>query len=359
MLFIFFLLSIVLSVCLTLLVRRWALRFGLVDFPDGKRKLHHKPIPLAGGIACYTAFALVVVVVLWIGVGKEIAVKKIIGMLMAGAVLIIGGILDDKYNLKPWQQCLAPIGAALMVIASGIGLDSITHPLYDRTSALGHISLEVWKLQVIQWRGVPYFLSLPADFITFLWLMGMMYTTKFLDGLDGLVSGVSIIGVVFILAVSMALRQTMSPVLALIFLGAMVGFWLFNKSPASIFLGEGGSVWAGFMLAVLAIISDAKLTVTALVMGLPIVDVAWVIVNRIIRRKSPFRGDRTHLHFRLLDSGMSHKRVVGIIYLSAFSLGAAGLFFKNIPVLLLLGASVFVMALIIFLVWQYQPAQRN
>ncbi len=318
-------LSVIVGVVATYAVQMLMARFRVVDHPNQDRKHHTRPIVLGGGIACFLSFVIVLVLYLLLQPSDEIIMKNVVGMLLGGAVLVVGGLLDDKYSLKPSQQVIFPLIAVAVVVASGIGLHEITNPLTG-----GNLNLIQEKWEVLRFRGIPYFISWPADIITFVWILGMIYTTKFLDGVDGLVPGVTAIGAVFLLLVGLFLSQTMSPVLAVILLGVMLGFLVFNYSPASIFLGEGGSTWAGFMLATLAIISTAKISLTFLVMGLAILDTGWVIYRRVKKRNSPFKGDRNHLHLRLIDRGFTQRRVSLFYYLLAFLFGTAGLVLRNI-----------------------------
>jgi len=156
----------------------------------------------------------------------------------------------------------------------------------------------------------------------------MIYTTKLLDGLDGLVSGITIIGsiVLFFLSLTPGVIQPETALLCIILAGASLGFLFFNFHPAKIFLGETGSTFTGFMLGTLAIISGGKIATALLIMGIPILDVLWVIGRRLWQRQSPFRSaDRKHLHFRLLDIGFSHRGAVLFLYVVSAMFGSVAL----------------------------------
>ncbi|MBU3950474.1 MAG: undecaprenyl/decaprenyl-phosphate alpha-N-acetylglucosaminyl 1-phosphate transferase, partial [Proteobacteria bacterium] len=184
---------------------------------------------------------------------------------------------------------------------------------------------------------------------SFLWLFGMMYTTKLLDGLDGLASGVVSIGVlvIFFLSVSNAYWQPTVALYSLIFVGVLLGFLIWNWHPAKIFLGEGGSTLVGFVLGVLAIISGAKVITALLVMGIPILDVAWVMMRRkFFEHKKISIGDSKHLHFRLLKAGFSHKRAVLFYYFIAGGFGIVSLFLQSRQKMIALLILVFVMIVI-------------
>lgn len=315
---------------LTPAVIKIARRFGIVDVPGAGRKIHAAPTPFLGGIAPFVAFVVVAGAIIWLApqlLTDEVPIKKVAGVMMGGLILMIGGFFDDKKNLRPSWQVIAPILAVLVVIASGIGIREVTNPFGS-----GVISLVTWEQTLFWWHGLPYRLSLPADLFTFVWLMGMMYTTKFLDGLDGLVSGLAVIGAMMIFFLTMTVQwyQPEVGVLAVAVAGAFFGFLVWNYYPARIFLGEGGSLLAGFLLGVLAVISGGKIATTLLVFGIPIFDAAWVILRRVFwEGKSPTRADRKHLHFRLLDRGFSHRGAVLALYVIATLFGVLTLVLQS------------------------------
>jgi UDP-GlcNAc:undecaprenyl-phosphate GlcNAc-1-phosphate transferase len=182
--------------------------------------------------------------------------------------------------------------------------------------------------------------------------MGTMFTTKLLDGLDGLVSGITTIGafIIFVLSLTDKTFQPDVALLAIVLAGASLGFLFWNAYPAKIFLGEGGSVWVGFMLGVLAIISGGKIATALLVMGMPILDVVWVILRRIfVDKKSPALGDDKHLHFRLLTAGLTHRKSVITLWGLSALFGVASLFFLTQGKVYLLVALLFVM--IVLAIW--------
>lgn len=335
-----FLVSLLASAGLTVVVRRLAVRWRALDQPLAApdRKIHPEPVPLLGGLAPIAAFFLTLGV-LWLTAPrllKGIPAASLLGLALASLWLVIGGILDDRYRLSPGQQFVWPLLAGLTVILAGVGIPFVTNPLG------GLIDLDQITLSLGVLAGVPIVLTLWADLFAFAWLLGMSYTTKFLDGLDGLVAGVTAVGGFVVASVSLRpeVNQPTTALLALVLAAVLLGFLPFNFHPARIFLGEAGSLWAGFMLGVLAIISGGKIATALLLMGIPILDVAWVIIRRLKERRSPFRGaDRKHLHFRLLDVGFSHRAVVLFLYLLTTFFGVATLFFhgwRKLVVLVLL-----------------------
>jgi UDP-GlcNAc:undecaprenyl-phosphate GlcNAc-1-phosphate transferase len=344
--------TFILSVGLTLIVKKIAFKLKFLDYPDAQRKIHKVPIPLLGGVAVFLSFAIVLLLFSFainLIIGGFISPKHIIGIILASLVIIIGGILDDKYNLKPKIQFLFPFIAALIIIAFGIGINHIRNPFG------GIISFENWDFILFWWQGMPYKITLLADLFTLIWLLGMMYTTKLLDGLDGLVSGITIIGslIIFGIALSKNVAQYNTGLIALILAGAFIGFIVFNFHPAKIFLGEGGSLFAGLMLGVLAIISGSKVATTLLIMGIPILDVVWVIGLRIFAKRGVSMADRKHLHFRLLDIGLSQRQAVIFMYILTALFGGAALYLQTfgklvaliilVVVMLILGVSLVIM----------------
>ena len=319
----FGLMVVVLSVVLIFGLRAVARRFGLVDQPIvGGRKVHKKPVPLGGGIAIF--FALIITITAILLTRPELltinmTIRQLAIVALGGFIIMIGGTLDDKFKLKPRTQIIFPIIAILLVAAFAIDLTRITNPFG------GVISLD------------HFFLL--GDTLVFLWLLGMTYTTKLLDGLDGLATGVVGIGALMIFALSQFTKfyQPDVALLAALLAATCAAFLLFNFHPASIFLGEGGSLFLGFMLGVLAIISGGKIATTLLVMGLPILDVAWVIIRRIMQKRPVTAGDAGHLHHRLLKSGFTHRSAVVFLYVISAAFGSLTLVLQSKEKLLALG----------------------
>lgn len=333
------------SIILTFLICKLALKYRIVDKPKiGGRKIHKRVVPLLGGLAIFLSFFLVlyfftrlqVVARVTTNIQPEeyILPKHLIGIFLGSLFLMIGGFLDDKFNLSPQKQIIWPILAVLTIIISGIGVKFINNPF-----GTGFIYLDKIKWQIFTFQGIPYYFTLWSDLFTFVWLLSMIYTTKFLDGLDGLVSGVTSIGALIIFFLSLFfLSQPQTAFLAIILAGASLGFLIFNFHPAKIFLGESGSTFCGFMLGILAIISGSKVATTLLIIGIPILDVLWVILKRIFKdRHLPWLSDRNHLHFRLLDFGLSHRQTVLFLYFISLLFGLTALFLQTQGKLVALG----------------------
>ena len=305
-----FLLSVVLSFLFTKLVIYLAAKLKIFDQPDFDIKIHKKPVPLLGGLAIYLTL-LIAAVFMWqkgFLLDARIDPWLIFWFFVAGAVLIFSGFLDDKYKLTPKWSILGPLSAVGIVMVSGLKISYITHPdggvLYlDKIFASG-----------------SFLSALIPLFLTFFWLLGMTYTTKLLDGLDGLVGSIGTIAtlIIFFVSLSWDVVGSTTSVLSLALAGAILGFLLLNWHPAKIFLGEGGSTFIGFSLAVLAIVSGSKIATALLVMGLPVLDIVWVMVRRWQQGRPIWQGDNEHLHFRLLRAGLGQRR--SVLFMSAISL---------------------------------------
>lgn len=292
---IFFVAAFGMSLVLTRLMMAVARHFDVLDRPTSELKKHHtQAIPLLGGIAIFVTLALLIVAVLSTSEALTFGLmdhRHFIGFLLGGLVLVVGGALDDRFTLPPRITFWFPVGAALVAVIFGIGVSKLSNPFGD-----------------------PIELSaLVSGSFTFVWLLFVIYTTKFLDGLDGLATSVSAIGILFItlLALSSVYWQPDAALFGTICLGALLGFLVWNVYPAKIFLGEGGSTLVGYTLGVLAVIAGSKLGTALLVLSVPLLDVFWVISRRLFfEHRSPAVGDRKHLHHRLLDKGFGQRTIV-------------------------------------------------
>ena len=332
----YFLGSAGLSLVITPLIKRLTAKAKILDYPQSERKIHKQPIPLLGGAAVYLSFVIALLAYLQLGHPNfDIVPQKFfLAVILGGLVLILGGAFDDKFNLPPKILWLFPALASLIIVWSGIGvgITFLSNPFGNPIRLDYHFTFYILHF------------SLPAIFI-WLWMMGMTFTTKLLDGLDGLCAGISLIGALTLFALSLTprLNQPITATIAIIFTGSLAGYLVYAFHPASIFLGEGGSTFLGFMLGVLSVILGGKIATALLVMGIPILDVAWVIVRRLWYGSSPFSGDRKHLHFRLLDVGLSHRQAVLVLYLITAVFGSVAVFLQSFGKLIALVILFFVM----------------
>jgi UDP-GlcNAc:undecaprenyl-phosphate/decaprenyl-phosphate GlcNAc-1-phosphate transferase len=350
---IFFLVALALSLNLTKLSGWLAIKFKIVDDPSHQpeRRIHQKPIALLGGLALYLSF-FITLLIIWLlnqwPVG-EISFKNIMGVFLGATILIIGGILDEKNDFKPVFQLIFSLVAILVVIIFGVGIKHINNPFGQ-----GLIFLDSYKIEILRFHGLPYYFSWPADLITFIWIFLVIYAIKLLAGLDGLVPGVTVIGslIIFCFCLFTAFVQPQVALLAIIIAGVTLGFLFFNFHPAKIFLGTSGEMFLGLMLGVLAVISGSKIATFLLILGLPILDLVWVVIRRLFKEKhSPFQADRKHLHFRLLDSGFSHRGAVIFLWCISLIFGLVGLFFPTTKIkmlaFLILGLGMVVLAMLL------------
>lgn len=327
------------AVVISPLIIKLAKRFNVVDQPDAKRKLHKKPIPLMGGLVLFLSLSISIALNYFIFDWAPSAIESSLlsALFLASLILLIGGIVDDKFSLKPWQQISVSFLAVVIMIFSGLKIEYVTNPF----------------------GGILY---LPATWLSFglvfFWLLGMTYTTKLLDGIDGLATGVTVIGAIYLFFVSLVWDrpQSITPELILIFVGVCLGFLVWNFSPAKIFLGESGSTILGFWLGVLSIISGAKIATALVVMAVPIVDVVLVIIQRLLKKESPFsHADRKHLHFRLVDAGFSTKKVAVTMYLIAIIAGSLALILGTVgKMLLFISLSLITVIMVIYLIKKYE-----
>ncbi|MBI2485243.1 undecaprenyl/decaprenyl-phosphate alpha-N-acetylglucosaminyl 1-phosphate transferase [Candidatus Uhrbacteria bacterium] len=295
----------------TPLVAACAVRAGVLDEPKEERKTHARPTPLLGGLAVFVAVVVVTAIALFatdrLTVGL-IDVRHYVGFFVGGTILMIGGVLDDRFRLPPSVSFLFPVFAALAAVVGGIEVSKLTNPF----------------------GGVLELSAGTSQILVFVWLLVVMYVTKLLDGLDGLDTSVVVTGTVAILFLSLSATyfQPDIALFASIATGALLGFLVWNWYPAKIFLGEGGSTFVGYLLGTLAIISGSKVAMALLVLGIPGMDLLSVVAQRLRGGwHAVVEGDRRHLHYRLLDKGWSQPRVVFfyIIVALLFSLVALAL----------------------------------
>ncbi len=333
-----FIATLLLAAMLTFLVMKLAAKLGITDKPDADRKIHGRAVPLLGGLAIFAAFFVILYFVHDKLLTGNLEPRHWLGFFIGAGFLMIGGFLDDKYNLKPSWQIIWPVLAVVSVIAGGVEIEKITNPL-----------------------GGFIYLGAGSTVLIAAWLLGMMYTTKLLDGLDGLVSGLTAIGslVIFLFTMSPKYYQPDIGLAALILAASSLGFLIFNWHPAKIFLGEGGSLFLGYAMGVLSIISGGKIAIALLVMGIPALDVAWTILRRLAAGKNPFRfADRKHLHFRLLNLGLSVRKSVLVFYFISVIFGLAALFLQSRGKVLALAALLVIMILVVMFFAYLDRKQR-
>ncbi len=293
----------------TPLAGAWGCRRGLVDEP-GPRRWHQGTIPRTGGVALFAAFLAAALLAQWLPVPRQDPkeLTRFLGIAVGATFLFVVGIVDDRVELRPGPQYLAQAVAGLIAILCLVFIERVMNPFTNRLTIF------------------PYWFTVA---FTLVWIMGMINTINFLDGLDGLAAGVGAI-VSALLAIHM-LREGQYSValLPLALLGATLGFLPFNFYPARVFMGSSGSLVLGYAIATLGIAAGAKLALVLLVLSIPIVDVAWLMFSRLRAGQSFGQADRRHLHYRLLDLGLNQRQVVLLYYSYCLILGAAALLINS------------------------------
>lgn len=350
------LIAFVSAYIVTRLGERLARRWRIVDDPQSapERKQQSQPIPLLGG----TAIILVTTFMAWLPsmvdgwADYSLPTSALIGLTFAALSILTIGILDDRFHLSPTWQLIGPVIAIVAVIASGIGIEQITNP-FGGAIRLDTITWTVASVEILVWSSV----------FSLIWLAVTTYATKLLDGIDGLVGGIGVIGavIVFLLTLRPEVNQPEVGTLAIIFGAACAGFLLRNWHPAKVYLGESGSLFIGFFLGLMAIISGGKLATALLILGLPILDLVSVVLYRsFVLHRSPFRSaDRSHLHFRLLDQGWGVRRTVGFLYGVTAIFGLATLLVTGVVKLIVLGVLAVVTIALVVLLNRRRPPQTS
>lgn len=296
---------------LTIRLYRW---LGWLDDPKRARHpkvIHDYPVPRGGVIPIFLSLLLSSLLFLPID-------KHLIGILAGAGVLFLVGILDDRLNLNPYLRLGAGFGAAGLVVASGIGIPFITNPLG------GIIPLNQPQIPLFL-LGKVRTIWILADLFALFWIVSCMNFVNWSKGLDGQLPGVVVIAALTIAALSLRFSAdiTQWPValLALALAGAYLGFLPFNFYPQKIMAGYGAGALAGYMLAVLSILSTTKVGTAMMVLGVPLVDACFVLIRRLLAGKSPVWGDTRHLHHKLLQLGWSKPKVALFYWLITAVLG--------------------------------------
>jgi UDP-GlcNAc:undecaprenyl-phosphate GlcNAc-1-phosphate transferase len=322
----------------TPLVIRLATHLEIIDAANEERRVHEVPTPRIGGIAVFFGFAFALFAVLGfalsspyalypsivhLGVHQKInaiadqfdAVHRLVGLLFGGMLILGVGLWDDIMQMRPRNKFLAQIIVALVSMLYGFIIPGVTNP-FDHNPHTNWIDFPIW-------------LSVP---LTLLWYVGMMNAINFIDGLDGLLSGFTLISCLFLFTISVLHA---SPVVALVVIalaGAALGFLPYNFNPAKIFLGDAGSLFIGYVFATVSIIGASKtaiaisIVVPVVVLALPILDTAAVIIRRATSGKRITEADRGHFHHQLIFRfGLNVRQAVLLIYAMCFVLGFVAL----------------------------------
>ncbi|SER27238.1 glycosyltransferase family 4 protein [Piscibacillus halophilus] len=313
--------AFIIAVATTPIVRVIAIKFNIVDCPD-ERKIHTMEKPYLGGVAIFIS-VMITYLIFWPNHQYQIAI-------ISGAfVMLLTGLLDDKYSLKPVVKLAGQGLAALIIISSDLLIDKINIPFFG--------DIELGNLSVV---------------VTIFWILAVSNAINLIDGLDGLAAGVASIALLSITIMAVIDGNWIVALLCTMILGANLGFLVFNFYPAKIYMGDSGSLFLGYMVAVISMLGLFKnvalfsFIIPFIVLAVPIVDTIFAIIRRMRNGESIMNADRKHFHYQLLDAGLSHKGAVILIYVFSGMFGLLAVFFSYSTV----GASIISIFLVLLLI---------
>ena len=317
----------------TFFMRAIARKFNIADHPS-ERRINTKPVPRAGGLAVAAAFALIGALLvafsaqLGLSAGSgaaELTSSGAAALLLGTVIAGVVGLIDDRYDLRARWQIIGQLLIALIPIAFGLRIAFISNPLG---------------------AGDLLFPDAVALGVTIFWTLGMQNSMNFIDGLDGLSGGISLIASVTLGMIALPTSPLLAA-LSFTLAGALAGFLRFNFYPASIYMGTSGILAVAYALAVLALLGTAKIAAALLILGVPIIDALFVILGRIAAGRSPYTPDESHIHRRLLSYGFSHRGSVLALYaltaalsLLALLLTESATLYAFMGLLVVLGAAI-------------------
>lgn len=298
--------SYILGVFIVPMVIAFSKKEGLVDMP-GERKIHKIPVSRIGGVAIWASTMLTFLILVLLS--SYPSGKLVSGLLLGGSLMFLLGLIDDIYNLSAKFKLLLQILIVTVVYFLGVRFDTIFNPL----NPMGDL------IVLNMWVSYP---------LTILWVVGISNAVNFIDGVDGLAGSVITVNAITlaIIALAMTPPNPISALIAFILAGAMMAFLTFNYNPAKIFMGDSGALFSGFMLASISITGVMKSATLAIllpfiVLAVPILDITYSSLRRILKGKSPFVADAEHIHHKLLKAGLSQKLTVAIMTAVAVSAG--------------------------------------
>jgi UDP-GlcNAc:undecaprenyl-phosphate GlcNAc-1-phosphate transferase len=306
-------LSFLFAFVITPLLRSAAIWMGAVDKPDSGRKTHARPLPRVGGIGILLAYvgAIGLLMLLPSG-GRAWAINHALPLLWhvgpGTLIVVLVGLADDLWGLRPWQKIAGQFAAAVVVVWSGVLIHQIAY------------------------HAPAYWISVAA---TILWLTVCSNAFNLIDGVDGLATGVALFATLTTLVSALIGTQYPLALVTAPLLGALAGFLRYNFSPASIFLGDCGSLSVGFLLGCFAVIWSDKsatllgMTAPIIAMAIPLLDTGLAVFRRVLRRQPIFAGDLGHMHHRLLARGFTTRRIASLFYASAGVLAALSVLMSN------------------------------
>ncbi|MBN1234133.1 MAG: undecaprenyl/decaprenyl-phosphate alpha-N-acetylglucosaminyl 1-phosphate transferase [Candidatus Coatesbacteria bacterium] len=331
------LISFVIALILTPLMRIIAMKLKIMDIPNS-RKVHKDPKPYLGGVAIFVAFNVTLVLALLYGTPLIHRTREIIAIMSGGSIIFIVGLYDDIKGVAPkikllWQ-IIAAFVAGIILMMSGVQMNLFA----------------------------PGGLDLLSGTITLIWIVGITNSFNLLDNMDGLTAGLGVICSFFLFQVAFQREEILLIFLPLAVLGSSLGFWFYNKNPARIFMGDCGALFIGFNLAVFSLMGIYNyegltryiaILTPILILSIPIFDTISVIIIRLKRRVSIFHADTNHISHRLVYIGMSHRNAVYLIYMISVTMGIIGLFLPKLSpseaILLLLHAFLVYLLIVILM----------
>ncbi|MGI9190364.1 MAG: MraY family glycosyltransferase [Longimicrobiaceae bacterium] len=319
--------AVLASLLITPAVIRKAGEWNLYDVPGDDRRVHTRPIPRLGGVAVFaaTAISLGTAALVWRIWGTGVQPGRyhlFAGILVGGAILLFAGLYDDLRGLRPGAKLVAQVAAAIAVYALGLQVEVLS------VGAGTEIHLG--------WLSLP---------LTVVWIVGITNAFNLIDGLDGLACGIALVALLTTLGVAVALGNFEVALVCVALSGALLGFLRYNFSPARIFLGDSGSLFIGFMLAVLSVHGSVKSATAVLVLiplsalALPLLDVSLAVGRRWLRGVPLSGADSRHIHHRLLALGFTHRRAALTLYATAVGLSVLGVYLAFAPPAGVLAAS--------------------
>lgn len=331
-LYLFAIVSIVFSLALTPFVKKIAVKLKIIDIPEGNRRIHNKPIPLLGGVAIYFSFVVTLLLKQGSLTGDEM------GVILGATVIVIGGLLDDKFDIKPRYKLVFQLAATLILMIYGVRISVVTNPFSS-----------LYEFVDVGIMFIP---------LTIIWVVGITNALNLIDGLDGLAAGIGLISALTILIIALLNSKNEAAILAVILCGAILGFLPYNFNPASIFMGDTGAQLLGFLLAAISIEGAIKsaaafsIAVPILALGIPIYDTLFAMIRRKINGKPIMQADRGHLHHRLLDMGFSQKQAVVTMYIISAVLGSFSIIAMEINVQSSYFLLAIVMVILVLIAWR-------
>lgn len=309
------------TLLLTYPVKKLAIKFKVVDFPN-YRKIHKKVTPRLGGLAIFLGVLLGTIYL-------QPEHEHLFSIFAGAVVILITGILDDRYDIRPVIKLTGQLVAASFLISSGLIIERVTLPF------IGMVDLGFFSV-----------------LITVIWVVGVTNAINLIDGLDGLATGVTSIALICMFMMAIVDARVIAASLSVVLIGSNLGFLFHNFYPAKIYMGDSGSNFLGYMIAVVSMLGLFKnialfgFIIPIIILAIPIFDTLFAIVRRAYNKENIMQADRKHIHYQLLDSGYSHRQTVLIIYAFSALFGAMAILFSQVSFMLSIVVALFIFLLL-------------